>query len=52
METFFAVMEGVYKLFARKMNVWGFYFSFWDVIIFGLLAALAFGFVRRIFYDS
>ena len=42
----------IYGLFNMKMDIYGFVFSFWDVIMFTLVIGVVFGFVRRMFYEN
>ncbi len=52
LEGFLGVLSGVFDLLNMKMNIYGFVFSFWDVIMFVLILTLLFSFVRRTFYDN
>lgn len=52
MEYFLALMAQVYELLNMKMDIYGFTFSFWDIIMFGLIVTALFGFVRHMFYEN
>lgn len=41
MSDFLRMMEKCFGFLTIKMNVYGFVFSFWDVILFSLVAGLA-----------
>lgn len=42
----------IYELFNIPMNIYGFTFSFWDVMMFSLIVGVIFGFVRHMFYEN
>jgi hypothetical protein len=42
----------IYNMFALEMNVFGFVFSFWDVLMFSLVAGIVFSFIGRVFNDE
>lgn len=42
----------IYELLNMKMNIYGFMFSFWDIIMFTLIGGVVIGFVRYLFYEN
>lgn len=52
MENLVSFLGMIYNLFNLKMNVYGFEFSFWDIIMFTLIIGVIFAFIRRMFYDN
>lgn len=51
MDVFFAVMSNVFEFFTMPMTVYGFTFSWWDIILWSLLASVVFSFIGRLFVD-
>ena len=52
MEYFLAVMAMVYDLFNIPLNIYGFEFSLWQILIFGLLISVVFVFVGRMIHGD
>lgn len=52
MEFFLQLMSMVYNMFNIPMNVYGFEFSLWQVMMFSIVVALVFGFVGKVFRDD
>lgn len=42
----------IYDLLNMPINVYGFEFSWWGIIMFTLIVGVIFGFVRRMFYEN
>ena len=49
---FFDVISMCYDALNTPMTIYGFTFSFWDVLMFMLIVGVIFGFVRRVFYEE
>lgn len=45
MDSFLSVFQAAIELFQRPMNIYGFTFSFWEIMIFSVVAGLAIKFV-------
>lgn len=52
MEVMIDFLASIYRLFNYEMTVYGFTFSFWDILMFGLVVSIVFAFVRYVFYES
>lgn len=49
MGDFLAIMNGILSLFRMPINVYGFQFSMWDVMIVGALAGILLRFIVGLF---
>ena len=52
MGDFLSVLAKVFEFFQLEMNVYGFVFSFWDVLMFGLIVGVVLKFVGGVFYED
>lgn len=52
MDAFLRVLGMVYDLFNTQMNIYGFTFSLWDVLMFGLIVGAVLKFVGYVFYED
>lgn len=52
MEFIVTFLGNIYNLFNTPMDIYGFIFSFWDVLIFGIVVSVVFGFVRHMFFEN
>lgn len=52
MSDFLQIMSIVYDFFNMPMNIYGFEFSLWHVMIFGLFTSVVIGFVGRLINDD
>ena len=43
-----SVLFSVHDMYSHKMNILGFSISFWDVIIFGVIASIVFMIIREL----
>ncbi len=52
MENFLFVLGKVYELFNHPMTIYGFTFSLWDMLMFGLVVGVVIKFVGYMFYEN
>ncbi len=48
-DDFLTIMSGILDLFKMPINVYGFEFSLWDVIVVSLMACILLRFIVRLF---
>ena len=49
---FVSFMASVYDIFNIPLNVYGFVFSFWDVLVFSMVGGVVFKFIGGVFYEN
>ncbi len=49
MGDFLTIMNGILGLFKMPINIYGFQFSLWDVMLIGILAGVLLRFIVRLF---
>lgn len=52
MEFFHSILSATYNLFKTPFTIFGFTFSFFDVMLWSIVAALVLRFIWRIFIDG
>lgn len=51
MSNFTAYLQQILNFLQIKMNVFGFIFSFWDIMLFVIVSTLIFRFIGEVMYD-
>lgn len=52
MQDLLSFLGKIYELFNMPMNIYGFVFSFWDIIMFTLVFGVLLGFVGYLFNEN
>ena len=51
MEAFTSVLDQILRLLQMPLNVYGFSFSFWDIMLFSIVAYAILRFIGSVMYD-